>query len=102
MLDFSSLKQMVFQARKSASSAARDGELKPYTKAGGKNSGRGWRVAGFYASDTADSRLVLEGLHYERPGLCVIRVYRENPLQVLFARKWSGDTPRFERAVESA
>src|SRR5262249_20062613 len=77
------------------------GELKPYTKAGGQ-SGRGWRVTGFYASDTAESRLVFEALHYEKPGICVVRVYRENPLEVLFARRWSGDMSKFELAIKAA
>jgi hypothetical protein len=101
MLNFSSLEQMVSQACKSASSAGRDGELKPYTKAGGQ-AGRGWQVVGFYAFDTGDSRLVFEALYYQTPGVCVIRVYRENPLEILFARKWSGDTSRFTLAVAAA
>ena len=101
MLHFSALQQMVSEARTSASSAGRDGELKPYAKAGG-HSERGWRVAGFYAFDTAASRLIFEALHYEVPGICVIRVYRENPLEVLFARKWSGDASRFRFAVDAA
>jgi hypothetical protein len=101
MIQFTVLEQIVSRARKSVESSDRDGELKPYTNAGGQ-SGRGWRVAGFYASDTADSRLVFEALHYETPAICIIRVYREHPLEVLFARKWAGDILRFEIAAENA
>jgi len=101
MIQFTVLEQIVSRARKSVESTDRDGELKPYTKAGGQ-SGSGWRVAGFYASDTADSRLVFEALHYETPAICIIRVYREHPLEVLFARKWAGDISRFENAAENA
>lgn len=85
----------------SVESGARDGELKPYKQAGGQ-SRRGWRVAGFYAFDTAESRLVFEALHYEAPAICVVRVYRESPLEVLFARKWSGELSRFELAAGEA
>ncbi len=101
MIQFTVLEQIVSRARKSVESSDRDGELKSYTKAGGQSE-RGWRVAGFYASDTADSRLVFEALHYEIPAICIIRVYREHPLEILFARKWAGDISRFENAVENA
>jgi hypothetical protein len=101
MIQFNVLEQIVSHALKSVELRGRDGELKPYTKAGGQ-AGRGWRVAGFYVPDKAESRLVFEGLHYETPAICVVRVYRENPLEVLFARKWAGDISRFEIAAGAA
>jgi hypothetical protein len=101
MIPFTVLEQIVARVRRSVESRGRDGELKLYSRAGGQ-SGRGWRVAGFYASETAESRLVFEALHYETPAICVLRVYREIPLNVLFARKWSGDISRFEIAAGAA
>ncbi|MDB6053943.1 MAG: hypothetical protein JWN25_1466 [Verrucomicrobiales bacterium] len=101
-ISFTNLEKVVLRSRKSIESSPRDGELKAYTREGGQN-GRGWRVAGFYAYDSAQSRLVFEALHYETPSLCLIRVYRENPMAVLFAKKWSGNIAKFEiAAVEAA
>ena len=97
MIDFTTVEQIVFRACGSVQSRDRDGELKPYTKAGGQ-AGGGWRVAGFYAADVHDSRLVFEALHYTSPAICIVRVYREQPLEVLFARKWAVDVSRFELA----
>jgi hypothetical protein len=101
MIPFSILEQIINRSRKSLESRERDGELKSYTKAGGV-SGRGWSVTGFYTRETDESRLVFEALHYELPELCLIRVYRENPLEILFARKWCGDMARFEQTVAKA
>ena len=98
MLNFAALEQMVSHALKSVSSADRDGEVKPFTNEGGQ-SGRGWRTTGAYAFGGDNSRLVYEGLHYETPGICVIRVYREETSEVLFARKWSGDESKFAVAI---
>ena len=73
-----------------------------YTSFGGGDGVPSWRTVGFYARASADTRLVCEAFHDEQRSAAVIRVFREDTAEPLFARKWAGDDGRFWDAVRSA
>jgi hypothetical protein len=73
-----------------------------YNSSGGGDGVPRWKTLGFYARTSADDRLVCEAFHDELRSAALIRVFRENPLQLLFGRKWAGDDGRFCHAVEAA
>jgi hypothetical protein len=60
-----------------------------YRHSGGQ--GSSWRTVGFYLDISSDNRLVLEALYLSRLTTCVVRVYQESPLEIVFARKFSLD-----------
>ncbi len=50
---------------------------------------KSWRTVGFFLENTAEQRLVYEILLVPLRKVCVLRVYWEQPLTVLYARKFS-------------
>lgn len=74
--------------------------LRLYRHSGGQ--GPSWRTAGAYLRVAEESRLVLEALYLQRMDTCVVRVYREAPFQIHYARKFSLSAPSCAQIMESA
>lgn len=49
----------------------------PYELAGGQESANPWKAVGFFLTDRADRKLVLEMLYLLKRRSCALRVYRE-------------------------
>jgi hypothetical protein len=65
------------------------------------SSGNTWKTAGFYTKLNFESRLVFEICLHEKLDSPVVRVFKENPLEIVFARKFFQETG-LHKAVEQA
>jgi hypothetical protein len=74
--------------------------LRLYRHSGGR--GPSWRTAGAYLSIADENRLVLEALYLQQIDTCVVRVYQESPLKVLYARKFGVSAPSCAQIMDSA
>jgi hypothetical protein len=73
--------------------------LRSYRIQGGDEAAQPWHVAGFYAYEGKNKRLVFEALYLKLLDTCVVRVFRENRLNILYARKAVGDTGKLSAKV---
>lgn len=76
--------------------------LRSYRIQGGDEAAQPWHVAGFYAYEGKNKRLVLEVLHLKLLDTCIVRVFRENRLNILYARKAIGDVGKLTARVSEA
>ena len=76
--------------------------LRSYRRRGGVETDNPWRVAGFYANETKDTRLVVEAFYLVSHDTCVVRVFREGPLEILYARKSVGDLTKLTSILDEA
>jgi hypothetical protein len=104
MLSFADIERVVEeQLTALASQPDFAGTLRSYRIRGGDKAAQPWHVAGFYAYEGKNKRVVFEALYLEAPDTCVVRVFREFPLKVLYARKAVGDIAKFSsRLCEAA
>ena len=88
MLSFSDVQRLV-EERLTAVSSQADlaGALRSYRTQGGEEAAQPWYVAGFYAYEGKNKRLVLETLYLQRLNTCVVRVFRERGAKILYAGK---------------
>jgi len=63
--------------------------VQSFASSGGGTVRKTWRTLGFFLEDVYDRCLVYELLVVRRMEVCVLRVYWENPLSILYARKFS-------------
>lgn len=88
MLAFSDIERLVEEQLTAVSSHADvAAALRPYRLQGGDEAAQPWLVAGFYAYEGKNKRLVLEALYLRRLNTCVVRVFRERGAKILYARK---------------
>jgi hypothetical protein len=73
-----------------------------YCVVGAQGSSNEWRASGFYAAEPNVSRVVLETLFFLQKGICVIRVFREQPFELFSAWKVVGDPSRLHSAIAEA
>lgn len=78
------------------------GALRSYRVNGGDETDNPWRVAGLYAYENKDTRLVLEALYLSSRDTCVVRVFREGRPQILYGRKSVGDVTTLASIVDEA
>jgi hypothetical protein len=77
--------------------------LRSYRIRGGEEAAQPWHVAGFYAYEGKNKRLVFEALYLEALDTCVVRVFQESRLKILYARKAVGDIGKLSsRLCEAA
>jgi hypothetical protein len=69
-----------------------------YEGVGGQGS---WQAVGLHATSLEDRKLVLEVLHLPTQEVGVVRVYQEEPPEILFARK-SADVQKLAEYVQEA
>jgi N-glycosylase/DNA lyase len=103
MLGFTEIERLVEEQL--ASLSAEPGianALRSYRVQGGEETDHRWRVAGFYAYETKNKRLVLEALYLQSLDTCVIRVFREARLNILYARKSVGDVAKLSALILDA
>ena len=74
--------------------------LRLYRHSGGQ--GPSWRTTGAYLNISDENRLILEALYLQGIDTCVVRVYEENPLRVLYARKFSVDISSCMQIIDYA
>jgi len=63
--------------------------IRPYQLEGAIESENEWKSFGFYSESEDEKKLVWEALYFIHRGICVIRVYRESPLNVYFSYKFN-------------
>jgi len=78
------------------------GALRSYRSKGGEKTENPWRVAGLYAYETENQRLVLEAFYLAARDTCVVRVFREGRPEILYARKSVGDVTKLASALDGA
>src|SRR6267143_5637697 len=95
MLSFSEIERLV-EEQLTALSAEPEiaSALRSYRLQGGDETDHMWRVAGFYAYEAKNKRLVLEALYLQSLDTCAIRVFREERLKILYARKSVSDVAK--------
>jgi len=102
-LDYSYINNLVQSLYDSLSSKVeRVHTLKRYQGSGGTEGSHPWKTTGFYANVKPSSRLVLEALLPESSGVCVVRVYLERPVEILFARKAPNNGAGLKDVLEDA
>jgi hypothetical protein len=62
-------------------------KIRQYSGSGGIQTARSWNTAGLYTQENSNSRFVLEVLSVPSKNICVVRIYHDEPLEILFARK---------------
>lgn len=80
----------------------RSGAVQSYTLSGGGTLKKTWQTAGFFLEDGGDRRLVYELLHVRARKVCVLRVYWDEPLTILYALKFSTIAPIVSGACAEA
>ena len=103
MLRFTEIERLV-EEQLAALSAEPDiaNALRSYRLQGGDETDHRWRVAGFYAYQAKNQRLVLEALYLQSLDTCVIRVFREARLKILYARKSVADVAKLAALILDA
>jgi hypothetical protein len=92
MLAFADIEGLVEQQLSALASQPEFADaLRSYRIRGGDEAAQPWRVAGFYAYEGKNKRLVFEALYLKALDTCVVRVFRESRLKILYARKAVGD-----------
>lgn len=76
--------------------------LRSYRRQGGEETENPWQVVGLYGYESKHERLVLEAFYLASHDTCVVRVFRENPLEILYARKAVNDLTRLAAVLDEA
>ena len=76
--------------------------LRSYRRQGGEETENPWQVAGLYGYESKNERLVLEAFYLASHDTCVVRVFRESPLEILYARKAVNDLTRLAAVLDEA
>lgn len=103
MLSFSEIERLVEEQLTALSAEPNvSGALRSYRVDGGGETDNPWRVAGVYAYENKNTRLVLEALYLKSCDTCVVRVFREGRPQILYARKSVGDVTTLAPILDGA
>jgi hypothetical protein len=91
MLAFADIERLVRDSRSTlvAGDPGLEEAVRFYSSSGGNMNP--WHTAGMYVHLDGANRLVLEALHFKKLDACVVRVFVETPLNILYARKCFGD-----------
>jgi hypothetical protein len=76
--------------------------LRSYRRHGGEETENPWQVAGLYAYESKDARLVLEAFYLTSHDTCIVRLFREAPLEILYARKSVSDLTKLAAVLDEA
>ena len=85
-----------------APAAGQRGRLQKYSRSGGVQTENPWRATGLFLARPDHNDLVCEALLLSAQNLCVLRVYWENPLNVVYAAKCSMISTVLSEAVSAA
>ena len=103
MLSFREIEELIEeQLTRLSGEPSISGALRSYRVAGGDETDNPWRVAGLYAYENKDRRLVLEALYLSSRDTCVVRVFREGRRQIIYGRKSVGDVTSLASIVDEA
>jgi len=101
MSTFTEIKRLV---KKQATALSAESEvadaLRSYRRQGGDETENPWQVAGLYAYESKDGRLVLEAFYLTSQDTCIVRVFREAPLEILYARKSVSDVTKLAAVLD--
>jgi hypothetical protein len=103
MLTFARIERLVREEATALSAGPQlANALRSYRRRGGDDTDNPWHVAGCYTNETKDERLVLEAFYLPSHDTCVVRVFRETPLEILYARKSIGDITKLAVILDEA
>ena len=79
--------------------ARKRGNLRQYAKSGGAETPNPWCASGYALMRPDGTRLVYEALALKGRGVCVLRVYWDDPLRILHASKIATASTALNRVI---